>query len=351
MKLSSLSPFVFALAQTAFLPESPYPNFRKVSMSKRFAICTLFEGSYHLGVGPLVNSLYTAGFRGIIWAGYRGSLPPWATPGKAVGCYWEYSVAEDCIIRFLPLETKAHLTNYKPDFMLRILEMEAPDCDGVFYFDPDIVLSGTPWRYIEEWSECGVAVCEDVNSPFALQHPRRVGWRRFYAQHEIPLHPGESFYANGGFIGIRREQIAFLKLWKRLQDHLWEALGGANYVGIGGGKPVEDRSGFAGCFDKTDQDVLNATIEAADIPVSFANKQAMGFESGKAILPHALGASKPWNKRYLADALNGLPPRAVDKAYWQHAAGPICVFTADQLRRQKGLLAIASALGRFIRRN
>jgi len=320
-------------------------------MSKRLAICTLFEGSYHYGVGPLVNSLYASGFRGIVWAGYRGQLPPWAKQGKDTGCYWEYPVADDCVIRFLPLETPAHLTNYKPDFLLRLLEKEAPDCAGLFYLDPDIVVAGA-WRYFEEWSECGVAVCEDVNSPFAAQHPRRVGWRRFYAQHGIPLHPGEAFYANGGFIGVRREQIAFLKLWKRLQDYLWEALGGAQYVGIGGGKPVEQRSGFANCFDKTDQDALNATIEAADgIPVSFANKQAMGFEPGQALLPHALGPGKPWNKCYLTDALRGLPPRAVDKEYWHHAQGPIRVFTGGQLRAQRVALAIASALGRFIRRN
>ena len=320
-------------------------------MSERFAICTLFEGSYHQGVGPLANSLYASGFRGVIWAGYRGALPPWAQPVVVAEGWSEYAVAQDCVIRFLPLKTSAHLTNYKPDFMLRLLSGEASGCEGLFYIDPDIVVC-EKWSYFQEWIACGVAVCEDVNSPFAAQHPRRVGWRRFYAGHGIELHPREAFYANGGFIGVRREEIAFLELWKRLQDHLWKEIGGAEYVGIGGGKPVEERGGFANCFDKTDQDALNATIEAApEIPVSFWNRQAMGFLPGGSILPHALGPDKPWAKRYVTDALRGLSPRAVDKQYWKHAEGPIQVFPPKQLQAKRLALKIAAALGRFIRRN
>jgi len=320
-------------------------------MSESLAICTLFEGDYHYGVGSLVNSLYASGFRGVVWAGYRGSLPRWATPLVGEGPYTEYQVADGCVIRFLLVETSAHLTNYKPDFMLSLFEHHARDCQGLFYLDPDIVVC-EPWSSFGEWICCGVAVCEDVNSPFAAQHPRRVGWRNFFAQQGIQLQPNEPFYANGGFVGVRREDIAFLKLWKRLQDHLWDALGGADYVGIGGGKSVASSSGFAGCFDKTDQDVLNATVEAVEgISVSFENKQAMGFAPGKTMLPHALGPGKPWLRRYILEALGGLPPRPVDKEYWRNAEGPIRPFSAKQLRGKRIALKIAAALGRFIRRN
>ena len=319
-------------------------------MTHRLAICTLLEGGYHHGLGPLVNSLVGNGFRGVVWAGIRGGLPPWALPVSEAGAYAEFAAAPDCLIRFIRLDTTAHLTNYKPDFMLRVLEREAPDCAGLFYIDPDVVV-GHAWRFFENWITCGVAVCEDVNSPCAAQHPRRVGWRRFYAERGVVLRPGLSEYANGGFVGVRREEIAFLRLWKQMQDQLWETLGGAEYVGIGGGKSIAGRAGFADCFDKTDQDVLNAALEAlSGIAVSFVNQQAMGFLPGRALLPHALGPSKPWSKRYLRDALRGRAPRAVDKAYWHWAAaGPVRVFSPEHLRRQRLCLRVASALGRILR--
>lgn len=321
-------------------------------MSGPLSICTLFEGDYHYGLGPLVNSLYANGYRGVIWAGYRGALPPWAQPRIAAQGFEEFPAAPGCVIRFVPLETPAHLTNYKPDFMLSLFNGLARDADALFYFDPDIVVCEA-WRYFEEWISCGVTVCEDVNSPYPLQHPRRIGWRRFFGERAIQLQPKEPYYANGGFIGVRRQDQAFLQLWQRLQNHLWEALGGAQFAGIAGKESIDGRSGFCDCFGTTDQDALNAAIEAAgeEVVISFANQQSMGFVPGRAMLPHALGPGKPWQRRDLAAALQGRPPRGVDKEYWRYAEGPIRVFTERQLRSRRRTLKIAAAIGRFIRRN
>src|SRR5690348_11876699 len=105
-------------------------------------VCTLFEGAYHYGVGALANSLYAAGYRGSMWVGYRGALPPWARgAGQGRGC-WEVPV------------------------------------DALFYFDPDITNRG-PWRFYEEWVSHGVALCEDVYPVFPADHPWRAAWREF----------------------------------------------------------------------------------------------------------------------------------------------------------------------------
>lgn len=95
------------------------------------AICTLFEGSYHQGVAALANSLHQAGFKGRIYAGYRGALPTWAAsatpldlprwPGATV-----MPLAEQLSLAFLPLDTQHHLTNYKPEFMLDLLAGPQP---------------------------------------------------------------------------------------------------------------------------------------------------------------------------------------------------------------------------------
>lgn len=42
-------------------------------------ICTLFDGDFHYGLAAMLNSLVQAGYKGTVWAGYRGALHPGST--------------------------------------------------------------------------------------------------------------------------------------------------------------------------------------------------------------------------------------------------------------------------------
>ena len=154
-------------------------------------VCTLFEGHYHYGVAALANSLYRQGFLGDIYAGFRGELPSWArsaVAGLADGfnnCQ-TLEVAPGFALHFLSLDTDYHFTNYKPDFMLRLLDGPAKDAEAIYYFDPDIVVTA-PWSFFKNWVKCGVSLCEDVNSPISKNHPTRIAWRSYFKEFDINL--------------------------------------------------------------------------------------------------------------------------------------------------------------------
>jgi len=313
-------------------------------------VCTLFERQYHLGVAVLVNSLARAGYTGVVHAGFRGPLPPWGEDAEPRGeNAWELPVADGLRVLFLRLQTEAHFANYKPDFMKQVLARS--DADAVLYFDPDVVVN-TTWRYLEEWLSCGVAVCDDVNSPIPENHPHRVGWRRFFHKLGYDLRFRGAPYANSGAVGVPRRYASLLETWSHMLAAASASLGGADVVGIGGGRNLPGAYGFADCFRQPDQDTLNAAIEASpDIPVSFLGKQAMGFDAGTPALPHATGGKKPWSRRYLREALGGKPPVRVDKIFWKHANGPLHPFSPQELALKRAFLAVAAGLGRFIRRS
>ncbi len=305
------------------------------------AVCTLFEGDYHSGVAALANSLHRAGFAGNIFAGHRGPRPAWATEGAAA--------AGDVRVVLVSLETGCHFANHKPQFMRRVLEEFAPASDAVLYADPDICLTA-PWQFIEEWIEAGVALAEDVNSPLYENHPRRVGWRKFYAARGFNLRYRGDPYINSGAVGITRGRADFLKTWETLQDLMGEEIGGLDQVKLDGGTSRKMRNPFY-CFNVHDQDALNAALEARpEVPVSILGREAMGFAPGLRVLPHALGRRKPWRRAYLREILAGRPPGAADEAFWRHAEGPVQAWPAGFPARRRREIRLARFLGRFLAR-
>jgi hypothetical protein len=316
-------------------------------------ICTLFEGHYHYGVAALSNSLYKQGFRGTIYVGYRGELPNWALQGKkeAIG-KWKEAIALSPVkgmqLVFLPLQTNYSLTNYKPDFMLELWEGPANNAEALFYFDPDIVVNDL-WTCFEQWVNCGVALCEDVNSPLQEFHPRRVGWRNYYNEFNINLNFKNETYVNGGFVGLLKKDSSFLSLWIELQEKMGAAIGGLEnsiFLNQTYNSSILKLEGFQ-IFDKSDQDALNATIEAYSGAISYIGKEGMGFGPGKVIMFHALGSPKPWNINFLKRAFHGRVPRRLDDFYLKNTKYPILAHSKLDILNKKISIKIAKLIGRF----
>src|SRR5690606_14346100 len=144
---------------------------------------------------------------------------------------------------------------------LRVLQQqEVAAADGVLYLDPDITVAA-PWNRITEWMECGVMLCEDVNSPVSRNHPRRIAWRKFFAQRGFSLGFREAAYVNGGCVGIHRENVAFIEVWQSLQVAMSEEIGGLGNSKLGGGTSSRMRDPHYH-FNASDQDALNAAVEA-----------------------------------------------------------------------------------------
>ena len=312
-------------------------------------ICTLVEGDFHLGLGALTNSLIHHGFRGTLWVGYRGALPPWAAAAKDAGRWHEFDAGSGTVLRFVPLTTKAHLTNYKPEFLVQVWEQLQPDADHLFYFDPDIVIKAA-WSFFEEWAGYGVALVEDVNSPMPESHPRRCAWVRALTRREMTVRRETSLYVNGGFLGLHRKHRGFLDAWRRAMALVGEEIGGLEHSMFSFGATASHMQLPSYPYNKTDQDALNIAVMTATEPVSLMGAEGMDFRPGGWTMSHALGPEKPWRKRYVRAAMAGRPPSLADRAFWFHASKPIPVFSSFAAAWRRRTLALGGAIGRYYRR-
>ena len=303
------------------------------------AVCTLFENHYHYGVGALVNSLYQNGFRGVIWAGYRGSLPIWAKNLIPHENYHEFSVAEGCSIRFVPLVTNRHLTNYKPVFMVDLWQHYCPEAENLFYFDPDITIK-CRWSFFEEWVGCGIALSQDVSSYMPANHPKRFAWKRYAENKNYPVLNQVNQYFNGGLVGVSRNHISALVAWQDLLQGLEDD--GVNLIDFMPGDPTKP-------FYVPDQDTLNILPMILVDPFSTLGPEGMDFVPGGTTMSHALGSPKPWRKNMVLKALRGVAPTAADKGYWRNVKSPIPLYSAYDKMLNQVSLRIGAAIGRFIR--
>ncbi len=337
-------------------------------------ICTLFEGHYHYGLGAFLNSLANAGFSGTVWAGFRGSMPKWADRYKTDGSCsqqadsegvtgshpltWPpaqpngnmsqtegpentFLIEKNIKLVFIRQENPVHFTFQKPDFMLSIWDNYCPDTECMYYFDPDILLKAN-WSFFEQWTTHGIALCEDVGSPFSKTHPIRLEWTEYLSKKGATLLAKDNCYVNGGFIGLHKSCKSFLTDWKYIQSLIQEDIAERNLIG------VKDRSYR---FHMPDQDALNIAKDRTTHPLSIADKNAMDFIPGGYIMAHAIGNPKPWKKNFMKHLLRtGNRPTSADRLYFKFARKPIDLYANSRFEFFFRLinLKIAILFGRLI---
>jgi len=307
----------------------------------RSAICTLFEGDYHIGLAAFLNSLAHVGYSGTVWAGYRGPLPPWLDQlKKTADEAQEYEISDRINLVFLPLKTQVHLTNYKPRLMLDLLTGPARDYDFLWYFDPDICIR-SPWAYFARWQRYGIALCQEiVNNNLPADAPLRQEWMEAATGIGLKEPRALEHYFNGGMVGVPARSSRFLEIWERLIEYV----GGAGYDLTRMMPGTRDLP-----FHTSDQDALNVAAMYSEDPLSTMGPQGMGFIPGDVKMYHTV-AVKPWHGSFLLRALGGKPPSDAMKYFLTQVSSPIRPYAPLTLQGKKLACSIAAFIGRFYSR-
>jgi hypothetical protein len=303
-------------------------------------VCTLWEKDHHKGVATLVNSLIKMGYKGRVWAGYRGDVPPWAAAGRAEGDTYTFPVGSDVEVVLIKLEANLHFAQVKPMWMLRVLEELEPESSGVYYFDPDMFVVG-PWTFFERWLKSGIAACEDAAYPFNTHHPLAREWQAYAKSLGYTHWNHGNAYFNSGLVGVAREHRSFLVLWDEVMNAIRRDFGAIKGMSTGTRTDTFHRPG---------QDGFTLAAYLTPHPVSWVGPDGMAFERGEWITVHAY-LHKPWRHRPLRDLLvSGIKPDRGTKLYWELAGGPIQVESASRIRQHQWLIPLAAFLSRFYQR-
>jgi hypothetical protein len=295
-------------------------------------VVTLLEKDFLHGAVVLYNSLKRNEFNGFFVIGYRERD---ALPASACIAFDQHS--ENVV--WTELDTPLHFTNFKPQFMQQVLE-SYPECTTITYLDPDVVMN-CPFHWIASWADGGPAVCGDVNWRMPSNHPTRRLW---LARTGLKLHHQLDLYFNGGFVSVKRNDLAFLNLWKDIMirwgaaDTRLDTQGDISQWRNEGGRWLP--------FMAVDQDALNIAAMCWEGSITTLGPEVMGF-AGFGELPHAVGNGKPWKRSYLLHALQGKPPRYVDKVFWRYADRPLGLYSAPRRLWIRFSLVLASLIGRF----
>jgi hypothetical protein len=309
-------------------------------------VCTFYENHYHYGVAALINSLYDNGFRGHVFVGYRGGLPPWAD--KTYDCTvisWSGSstlkLSEDLQVHFLPVATKVHFTNYKPFFVLDLWEKcTTLNPPGIFYFDPDIV-NKCNWQFYENWIRYGIAIVHEIVwNDMPANHPKRHQWLTIAELAGVrQVHELHS-YVNAGFFGIRSNAIAFVQLWKMLIET-------AEKNGLFDPSQFFQSKLDSDVLRAGDQDLFNLALMCTEAPLSEFGPEGMDFLNGGWLMSHATGSPKPWKTSHLREWFKGRQVSLQSKAFWKYANGIIQTHSESKIKKVLLAHKVVAVLSRF----
>jgi hypothetical protein len=308
-------------------------------------ICTLFEGDYHYGLAGLLNSLHAKKFRGSVFVGFRGTLPIWAsTLVKWEGFEWNdaklLEIDNNFQIIFLPLTTDTHFTNYKPEFMLKIVSLYKEKYDFIYYFDPDIIIKAN-WDFFERWVYFGVAlVHEIVWNDMPSTHPKRLMWQTVANEAGFRVQNKLSSNINAGFIGMAKRDIEFLHMWQGLIDVAEQKFDFDKKLFF---QSNEDYN----LFKVGDQDLLNLTAMCSNVPISEFGPDGMDFVGGGWLMTHAVGSPKPWRYSFISQFIKGNTIPYSVKVFYQYANGIVKPYKEKEISITTLSIKFFSLLGRF----
>ena len=311
-----------------------------LDVAEVLAICTLVERDYHFGLAALVNSLHFHGYKGIVSVGIRGALPAWVDQGNRLSD-WAFDF-RGVRVEFVQVDTDWMLANYKPYFMLEVLEKHQPEATGIVYLDPDIVVE-RDWHDFESWVETGVAVCQDNCFPVIdAQHRLRQMWLDFLAMENRTAVDYSVCYFNSGFIGVARERIQVLRDWEY-------------FIRASVKHGVDLRKFKQGdrwaVLQVPDQDLLNIALMLIPKEISLLGQEGMGFTPGLMAMEHAVDNPKPWRRNYVLHMLaKGQSIPVSHKRYWYYVDGTISPFSKVTLMLRRIDIATAALLSRVFGR-
>lgn len=296
-------------------------------------VCVLMEGSYHYGLGALLNSLIHWNFSGIVWVGYRGEIPAWVEelhPCAGTTGSWRYSPKVEII--FVPIAPGLPLVNLKPTFMLDLFERFG--LSHLFFFDADIVLM-RDWSFFPDWLSYGVALFEDMLSPRSPQHIKRVKWRELLEASGLTEVREQGVYVNAGFMGLKVEHKAILENWKLLQEIAAKEVGGLGRSIVMEKSRDDYRRATPLHLTYFDQDCLNGALSLTDVPLTLLDRVAMGMFCTGEVLCHGIDIPKPWQYTRW-DRLRGKKGwHPYYWLYWGHTSGPITLYPGLRTKLKK----------------